>query len=76
MLDAKMFGVRLRAELEAQGISQSAFARSLDLSQAAVANVIRNAAYPRMEIAVKMCNTLGVSMDYMLGADGYEGVVI
>ena len=52
------------------GMSISALCRSLKISTTNASNW-KNGRLPKMDIAVKVADALGVSVDYLLGGDGY-----
>ncbi len=61
------FASRLSGLLESYGVSQSAIATRLDVSQAAVSGWV-NGKIPVRRTAKQLARTLGVRLDWLLGA--------
>lgn len=62
-----IFGERLKAARKSKNITQLELSKHLELSKATVSAYEQSASYPSVETLVKICDTLGVSADYLLG---------
>jgi transcriptional regulator with XRE-family HTH domain len=51
-------------------MTQSEFAKKVGLTDAAVSRYIKNEREPRYQVLVKMCKTLNISADWLLGLIG------
>ena len=64
-LEVNVFSERLREA--SQGVNQAGLAQSLGIGQSSVSMYLRGDRIPSLEVFHKMCNTLGVSADWLLG---------
>ena len=63
------FGQRLRARAKELGLSDTAVAERLDMSQQRYANYVRDVSEPDFETLVRICRALAVTSDQILGLD-------
>ncbi len=64
---SKVFGERLKELRVQEGLSQLEMAKLLGTSQASLSKWENDVQEPCIEDIVKICNTLNVSCDYILG---------
>lgn len=67
-----MIGTRLRAARNSKSLTQAALADAMGISQPAYFQYESGKRVPNAQMIVKLCNTLGVSADYLLGLDVRE----
>lgn len=69
----KELGDRLKLALKSKGMSQSDLARATGITTSAISRYINTSREPTATIMRKICESLGVSSDYLLGIDGVLG---
>lgn len=66
----KELGDRLKRALKLKGMSQSDLARATGITTSAISRYINTSREPTATMMRKICESLGVSSDYLLGIDG------
>lgn len=66
----KELGDRLKVALKLKGMSQSDLARATGITTSAISRYINTSREPTTTMMRKICESLGVSSDYLLGIDG------
>lgn len=66
----KDLGDRLKVALKLKGMSQSDLARATGITTSAISRYINTSREPTTTMMRKICESLGVSSDYLLGIDG------
>lgn len=61
------FGTILRRELDRAGVSVSELARRCDVSRAAIYNLLNDSYGPSLDLAGRIADALGVSVDLLRG---------
>ena len=61
------FGQRLRARAAELGLTDTAVAERLEMSQQRYANYVRDVSEPDFETLVRICRALAVTSDHVLG---------
>jgi transcriptional regulator with XRE-family HTH domain len=72
--NSKIFAKRLKEEREKMGWTQEYMANLLEIKIATLSGYERNYRTPDLDMATKIANLLGVSVDYLLGRDEGESV--
>ena len=67
----KIFSERLKDSRQDLGMSQKEVADSLGITASAYANYEQNLREPSLTILAKICETLDVSADYLLGIEDW-----
>lgn len=65
-----MFGDRLKRLLILRNMTQREFAKKIGITECAISRYIQNERKPNYEILVKICKTLNISADWLLGLIG------
>lgn len=65
----KDLGYRLKKALEMKGMSQSDLARATGITTSAASRYINTSREPNTKVMRRICKSLGVSADYLLGID-------
>ena len=78
-MDQNNFGARLREALGENGLTQLAFARLIDCSEAAVSKYLNEGRLPRLDVVSRMAAVLHTTTDFLLGQEenkefDYRGV--
>ena len=63
------FGDCLKSVLDDREISQREFARQLNIAPTTLNGYIKNTRQPDFELVKKIADTLGISLDYLFGAE-------
>lgn len=63
----KVFGERLKKQLEERGMSYREFANKAEMTLTTVCRYANSKRIPRANEIIKTANALGVTCDYMLG---------
>ena len=66
------YGERLAAALRLKNLKQVDLADELNIKQAAVSKIISGAQYLDFDLAVKACNALDISLDWLAYGDNPE----
>lgn len=66
----KELGDKLKLALKLKGMSQSDLARATGITTSAISRYINTSREPTATMMRKICESLGVSSDYLLGIDG------
>lgn len=67
-----LFGERLALVRKKKKISQDELAKAIGAHAPVIGRYERNEVKPSIEVATKMADTLGVSLDYLVGFSDYE----
>ncbi len=70
MLDKKIFAERLKAKRHEKQMSQTQLAKIIHVASSAISNYERGAVFPDICIAEKMSSYFGVSIEWLIGAEG------
>lgn len=70
------FGSRFRECRKAAGLKQDAAARLVGVSQSAISQFERDAIEPTIDVAVRMAQAYGCSIDHLLGLDTPDNGII
>ena len=71
------FGKRFRECRKLAGLKQTAAARAMGISQAAISQYENDEREPTAAVVIAMARTYGVSIDYLLGVtDVRDGLVV
>lgn len=73
-MPAKGFGENLKKEMRAQGIERKQMVERVHISLSALASYIRGENVPPLDVAERLADTLGVSVDYLLGKTSQKEV--
>lgn len=60
-------GDRIRYSLDIRGMKQREFAKKIGITETSLSRYIYDQRIPRADLIVVMCQTLGVSSDWLLG---------
>lgn len=63
----RTFGDRLKYSLEIRNIKQREFAEKIKTTEVTISRYINNTRQPKADMIVRICNTLGISSDWLLG---------
>lgn len=66
----KELGDRLKLALKSKGMNQSDLARATGITTSAISRYVNTSREPTATMMRKICESLGVSSDYLLGIDG------
>ena len=66
------FGEKLSELLEERGMTQKEFAKTLNIAPTTLNGYIRDKRQPDFELIKRMSSALHVSVDLLLGGDGFE----
>ena len=66
------FGIRLLGTRKKKGLSQAQLAKLLNTKAPVIGRYEREEATPSVEVALKLANILGVSLDYLTGNTDLE----
>lgn len=58
-----IFATNLTDILREQGMTQKELADEIGVTEATISNYIKKKRFPTLQVAIKMCCTLGLSMD-------------
>lgn len=70
----KIFADRLKETRKAKGFTIASLARATYIVDSTVWGYENEVSTPSLEIAAQIATTLGVSLDYLAGLDGNNGV--
>lgn len=69
-------GLRLQQLRKQRGLTQKALAERINKSPAAVSSYETNVQIPPLDVLISIASTLNVSLDYLVGFDRREVIVI
>ncbi len=67
----EIFKQRLKAEIKQSGLTKKALAESIGVSPEIITQYCNTDKMPKVETLYKICKTLDVSADYLLGLKDY-----
>ncbi|MDT2862672.1 helix-turn-helix domain-containing protein [Lactococcus lactis] len=66
-MNLEYLGDKLKASRKSKNLTQKELADKIDVKTRTVASYEQGSAYPSIEVLGKICDTLGISSDYLLG---------
>lgn len=70
------FGLRLRELRERQNLSQDALGRIINRSKSVISSYENNIRFPSVEILIRLAVLYHVTMDYLVGIEKHECIVL
>lgn len=67
------FGKRLKRAIDANNITQAILSRRTGIAEATITQYVHERACPRADYIIILCKELGVTSDWLLGINTYEG---
>lgn len=69
MLHIEDFAMHLKHEIQDRRITQTTLAAMAGVTSTDINKMVNGRISPRLDTAVRLCNALGVSLDYLLRGD-------
>ncbi|MCX4362622.1 MAG: helix-turn-helix transcriptional regulator [Clostridia bacterium] len=71
-----MFAENFKKYLEENKISVSSLAKEIGIPQSTMSNWLNRGSKPRIEDVVKICDYFCISVDYLIGRESEESIIV